>query len=501
MLRIDRQPLTKKSTTTWAVLIVAAWLLFGQSTAGLATAMAQDGLTDSSKKLAKPNIVLIYADDLGWMDVEYQGSDFHETPVLNQMARDGMTFSSAYSCAANCQPARACLLSGNYTPRHQVYAVQSTQRGPRQLMRLVPLPNRDGLDESELTLAEALKSAGYATGHFGKWHLFQKNGKGGRGALPSQQGFDVTYDSFGNGRLPEGSEGNKTGPPNDPKGVFELTDQACQFIEQHKHEPFFVYLAHHAVHGPLQGRPETMEKFSAKAKGEKHKHVKFAACVYDLDASVGRLLQTLDQLKLADNTVVIFTSDNGGTPIATQEPLRGSKGCYFEGGIREPMIVRWPSVVAPNSKCNVPVSQVDFFPTMLDLAMAKADKSLDGESLLPLLKQTGKLNRKSIFWHFPGYLDQPVTRGRDPVFRSRPVTVIRSGDWKLHLYHEEWVLDGGAENVAENNSVELYNITEDIGERSNVANQYPKVRDRLIAELLAWMRDTEAQFAARPEPE
>ncbi|QDU73778.1 Arylsulfatase [Bremerella volcania] len=449
----------------------------------------------------RPNFVLIYADDLGWKDVGYQGSDFYETPIIDSLAKQGMTFSAGYACAGNCAPSRACMLSGQYTPRHHLYAVGSTDRGPKNEMRLKPIPNSSGLSPESLTLAEALKSAGYATGHFGKWHLSGKDG-----ADPSEQGFDETYDSFGDGPLKEGTETNKKGPPSDPKGVFTLTDKACAFIEKNRDRPFFCYLPHHAIHGPLQGQPKTVGHFEAKPKGKNHKSVMYAACTYDLDESVGRLLAKLDELKLAEKTMVIFTSDNGATPQSLQEPLRGNKGGYYEGGIREPFIIRWPGKVKPGSVCDVPVIQVDIYPTILAAAGVSVPdgKVLDGESLLPLLTGQGQLERSAIFWHFPGYLNTAVTRGR-PLdvrtgFRSRPVTVINKDHWKLHLYHEEWVLDGGAEKLPENGAVELYDLRKDVGERHDLAASNPQKRDELLADVLRWHESVGALIPTEPNP-
>ena len=449
----------------------------------------------------RPNIVFIFADDLGWKDVGYQGSDFIETPHLDRLAQQGTVFTAGYASAGNCAPSRACLLSGTYTPRHHVYAVGSTGRGNKALQRLVPIPNRNGLPKDNVTMADALKSAGYVTGHFGKWHLAGKDG-----ALPTEQGFDVSFDSFGEGELKEGSEGNKAGPPSDPKGVFTLTRKACEFIEANRDRPFFCYLAHHAIHGPLQGRPETLAKFKAKTPGDQHHNAMYAACTYDLDASVGVLLQKLDDLGLDNNTLLVFTSDNGATQQSSQEPLRGNKGSYYEGGIREPFIVRWPGVTVPGSRCDVPVINVDLFPTFLAAAGASVPdgKVLDGESLLPLLKSDGSLTRKAIFWHFPGYLDSPVIRGRKldvrTRFRSRPVTVIHKADWKLHLYLEEWQLDGGREKLAENNAVELYNLKDDIGERVNLSNENTAKRDELLDDVLAWHRSANALVPHEPNP-
>ena len=434
----------------------------------------------------KPNIILIYADDQGWMDIGYQTKGQFQTPTLDKMAREGMTFTNAYTNAANCQPARACLLSGNYTARHHVFAVNSTNRGPKEKMRLIPCPNRDGLAVGDITIADALKGAGYATGHFGKWHLYTKNGKGGGGALPSQQGFDVTYDSFGDGELPEGAKGNKPGPKSDPKGVFDLSSQACDFMEENKDKPFFIYLAHHAPHGPVNSRNSTREKINNP----------YEACVYDLDESVNRVLDKIKELGIEKKTLVIYTSDNGGC-VKNQKPLRGEKGMYYEGGIRVPMIALWPGVIESGSTCEQPVMQIDLFPTYIKLARTKIDKELDGENLLPLFKQTGSLKRESIYWHMPGYLDKSKSGARDKNFRTRPVSVIRKGKWKLHLYLEEWILDGGIEKIDTNRAVELYNIDKDISEKNDLALQRKDVRDELLNDLLTWHKRIKAPIPSQ----
>lgn len=442
----------------------------------------------------KPNIILIFADDLGWRDVGYQSDGKFLTPHIDGLAKEGMVFSSAYAGGANCAPSRACLLSGAYTPRHGVYAVGSTDRGPKELQRLVPIPNTAGLRGEYVTIAESLKAAGYATGHFGKWHL-----GGEDGALPTQQGFDVSYDSFGERELKEGSESNQKGPPADPKGVYTLTRKALEFISANQGRPFFCYLAHHAIHEPLQMRPETRKLVAERARAAGVSEM-YLGCTYDLDDSIGLLLAKLKEWNLAENTLLVFTSDNGGAGRISQEPLRGNKGCYYEGGIREPFIVRWPGVVKAGTVCDVPVNNVDLYPTFLAAARApmSAGTKPDGENLLPLLEQSGPLQRSAIYWHFPGYLNAPVNRGRDPVFRTRPVTAMRSGDWKLLLYHEEWQLDGGRAALATNNAVELYNLKEDMGERHNLAQTKPDMRDRLLDEMLRWMKATDAEMPSKP---
>jgi len=428
---------------------------------------------------ARPNIVLIFADDLGWKDVGWNNDGgFIETPNLDRLRQQGMEFTHAYASAGNCAPSRACLLSGKYTSRHGVYAVGSTDRGPKDKFRLVPVPNNQQLESSFVTMAEALKAQGYVTGHFGKWHL----GSDAKGTGPGQQGFDVSPPEL----VRPG--GNKE----DPKRAYSITRATCNFIEQNKTRPFFAFVSHHAVHTALQSRPATLSRFEEKARTAKDPHVKpnFAACIADMDDSVGILLKKISDLGLDEKTLVIFTSDNGGTWPSLNEPLRGAKGGYYEGGIREPFLVRWPGVVKRGTSCEIPIINIDLYPTFLAVAGGNSAADLDGENLLPLFKGGTKLTRDAIYWHFPGYLDSPVPRGRDPVFRTRPVSVIRKGDWKLHLYHEEWLLDGGRAALDTNRAVELYNIVTDIGERTDLAQKEKRKRDELLGDLLAWFDAT-----------
>ncbi len=435
----------------------------------------------------KPNIVLIFADDLGWQECGFAGSDFNETPNLDRLSKQGMVFRQAYAAAGNCAPSRACLISGQYTPRHGVYAVGSTDRGPAAQMRLVPIKNRSGLAADEFTLPKALKTAGYTTGMFGKWHL-----DGSEGSKPSEH-FDVAQVT---GHSWHGND------KDDPKGVFSIATAACEFIEANRNKPFFAYLPHYAIHSGLQSRAATLQKFKEKTAGKLPSDPQVAACLAELDESIGIVLKKLTDLGLDDKTLVVFTSDNGGTHVS-QEPLRGKKGCYYEGGIREPMIVRWPGVVQPGATCDVPVINVDFYATFAALAGAKlpSDRPLDGTNLAPLFAGGKQLDRTAIFWHFPGYLDGPVPRGRDPIFRTRPVSVIRKGDWKLHLYHDEWQLDGGRAQLEKNHAVELYNIAADQGEASDRAAAEPSKRDELLDDLLAWFKHSSAQLPSEPNPQ
>ncbi len=437
---------------------------------------------------SKPNILLIFTDDMGVMDVGYNKiTDYYETPNIDKLAKEGMRFTNAYASGANCAPSRACMLSGLYTPRHQVYAVANTMKGPINQMRLAPVPNNPELDPSFFTMAEALKTAGYATGIFGKWHL----GSESDSTDPGRQGFDVVMESG------PAAKDRKIRVTDDPKGIFEKTDAAIKFITANKNKPFFAYVSHNAVHGPHQARKETLERFRNKKPGKYHNDPLYAACIYDYDASIGQLLNHLKKLGLDKNTLVIFTSDNGGTNITPQEPLRGNKGAFYEGGIREPFIARWPGNIVPGSVNNTPIINLDLYPTFAALGKVKlpANTLPDGENIQPLFAGKQATKRNKIFWHFPGYLDKPIIRPRDSLFRTRPVTIMRKGDYKIFLYHEEWILDGGWDKRATNNAVEVYNLKTDEGEHTNIATVNQATRDELLTDLLNWMKSTNAKMA------
>lgn len=435
--------------------------------------------TVQAQQGTRPNIILVFADDLGYKDCGFTGSKAFETPRIDALAQKGMVFSNAYASAGNCAPSRAGLMSGRYGPRHGVYAVGSTTRGPKKEMRLVPVRNTGELAPSFVTMAEALKARGYATGLFGKWHLGTT-----ASTEPTAQGFDTYYDSR------KGNPNKKLDRPGDPKGIFSLTEAAITFMEQNRHRPFFAFLSHHAIHTQLEARPSSIRRF--RDKGLDPRLALYAACIYDLDESVGQLMDYLARTGLDKNTLVVFTSDNGATQQSSQEPLRGSKGGYYEGGIREPFIACWPGRIKAASQNPTPIINLDLYPTFL-AAAGNDTVALDGENLLPLFLGKAKATRRDrLFWHFPGYLDNPVIRGRDSLFRTRPVTVVRKGDWKLHLYHEEWILGGGKEGLATSNAVELYNLRQDEGERTNLASSHTAKRDELLNGLLAWMKTVQA---------
>lgn len=443
-------------------------------------------VTTSTSAAERPNIVLFYIDDLGWRDVGFMGSEYYETPHVDRLAAQGMVFSAAYSCGPNCAPSRASLMSGQYTPRHGVYTVGNPDRGQAKLRKLIPTPNKTVLNERFVTIAEALQRAGYTTATIGKWHL---------GPDPTRQGFDINI-AGGNAGSPSG--GGYHSPyryrncEQSEPGEY-LTDrlgaEAVKFIEQQSADkPFFLYLTHYAVHTPIQAKAELVAKYERKAPTQVHDNPKYAAMIDSMDQSIGAVLQALEQRNLAQNTVVLFTSDNGGHGAVTKmTPLRGSKGMLYEGGIRVPMCVRWPGVIEPGTKCDVPVIGVDLYPTLLEIAGLEppAETTLDGESLLPLFQQSGALQREALYWHFPAYL-QGYTE-RHGAFRTTPAGAIRQGDYKLIEFFEDGTL-------------ELYNLAQDIGETENLAQRMPEKTAELHQRMTAWRAAVAAPIPGEPNP-
>ncbi|MCH7224785.1 sulfatase [Haloferula sp. A504] len=424
-----------------------------------------------------PNILFIYLDDFGWKDTGYMGSDFYETPHLDALAKDGLVFTDAYSNAANCAPARASLLSGQYTPRHRIFNVGTRPRGNAKHRRLVPVTGTTVLDDKIVTWAETLQQAGYRTGMFGKWHL---------GPDPKTQGFDVSV------------EHQKLTPKYGhygPKGEYladMLTDRTIDFIRESKDQPWCAYLAHFGVHTPLDPKKDLLPKYEAKKPGKLHDHVVMATMIQAIDDATGRLIEALEELGEEDDTVIIFFSDNGGYgPATDMDPLWGYKGTYFEGGIRVPLFVHWPGVVKPGSRSGEPVIGTDLYPTFCEIAgVEPPDQALDGRSLMPLLRgKTKTFGERPIYWHFPAYLQSYSIHDeqRDPLFRSRPVAAIRVGDFKLKEYYE----DG---------HVELYNLKDDIREQHNLAEKMPAKRDALLQKLHDWQQEVDAPIPRETNP-
>jgi len=456
-------------------------------------------LPAAGKQAGSPlNILFILADDLGWTDVA-AGSDFYETPHLDRFMGQGIRFTSAYANGPNCAPTRASLMSGLYGPRHGVYTVRETRRGDVSRQRLDTPENRTVLAASFRTLAESLHAGGYATFHGGKWHL------GDNELGPLARGFDVNVGGSTFGAPPGATYFGPWPAPgleNAPAGAHladYVTDRAIDFIREKRDRPFFAYVAYYDVHTPLRAKEELVRKYEAKlarnpelGRRSGHNRPVYAAMVETLDTNVGRLLQALADAGLAENTLVVFTSDNGGFGNATaMRPLRGAKGMLYEGGIRVPLGLVWPGRIAPGSVSDEPAITLDFYPTLLAAAgLAPAPgQTLDGVSLLPLMEgKTRALPRPAVYWHFPAYLEG-VPKGLEadvhtPGWRETPSGAVRAGEWKLIEHFE----DG---------SLELYHLADDIGERRNLAATRPEKTAELQALLARWR---EATAASMPVP-
>lgn len=434
-----------------------------------------------------PNFVLIMADDLGYTDVAANGSRFYETPQIDSLAAQGTRLTRYYHCQ-NCAPTRAALMTGQYGTRTGVFTVGSVDRFPWWRQSLRPPENVTRLPLDRVTVAQALKQAGYATGMFGKWHLGERGDH-----HPARRGFDEAITSAGR------HFNFETIPRTDiPQGVYLadfLTDRAVDFIRRKMDTPFFLYLPHFGVHSPHEAKPDLIAKFKSKPPAGGHANATYAAMIASIDESVGRVMAVLDELQLAENTVLIFTSDNGGVggyareglskrgDVTDNAPLRSGKGSLYEGGTRVPFFVRWPGRTKPGSVCETPATHVDIFPTFLELAGAQRPaQTLDGESLAALWRDpAAPLTRNAIFAHHPSYL------GQDDKWRTKPASSIISGDWKLIEFFED-------------SRLELYNVREDIGETINLVASHPKKAKELQDRLLAWRQETGAQLPTPHTP-
>jgi len=470
--------------------------------AGLAAAMMPRCL--ASQRGKKLNFAFILADDMGWRDAVCYGSTFYETPNIDRLAREGMRFTQAYAACPVCSPTRASIMAGKYPARMATtdyFGAPQPDEVGRHWTRnkpLLPAPYTEHLPLEETTIAEALKQAGYTTFFAGKWHL------GGDGYLPEDQGFDINKGGHRFGTPPGGYFSPYKNPklPDGPAGEYltdRLTDESLKFLDSVGDRPFLLYLSHHAVHTPLQSKKDLKAKYEAKAarlpapegprfipEGDRQArqvqdHPTFAGMIQSLDESVGRVMDKLKELGLDKDTAVIFMSDNGGLSTAegsptSNVPLRGGKGWLYEGGIREPMIIKWPGVTRPSSVCDEPVISTDFYPTMLEMAglPLRPKQHLDGLSIVPLLKETGKPVRQAMYWHYPHYGNQGGTPG----------SAIRAGDWKLIEFFEDGRL-------------ELYNLKEDIGEKNNLAASMPEKTAQLHKMLKAWRDEVGARYPTK----
>jgi arylsulfatase A-like enzyme len=448
----------------------------------------------------KPNFVFILADDLGRQDMSIEGSTFHETPHIDRLARGGMRFEHGYATCQVCSPSRASIMTGKYPARHGITDWIGAAVGMqwKRNDRVLPPEYVRALPAEDTTLAEALRAGGYKTFFAGKWHL------GGEGSFPEDHGFDINIGGHHRGSPPGGFFSPYKNPKMEdgPRGEslpIRLGKETARFIEAHRDRPFLAYLSFYSVHGPIQTSEALWNKYRRKAgpaskTKERFLHDRtmpvrqvqdcpiYAGMMESMDDAVGIVLDTLERLGLADNTVVIFTSDNGGVSsgdaFATSNlPFRGGKGRQWEGGIREPYYIKAPGVTKPGSTTDIPATGTDFFPTIL--ALAGLDplpaQHVDGVNLVPVLKG-GSIPDRPLFWHYPHYGNQG----------GEPSAIIRAGDWKLIHYYE----DGRDE---------LYNIRKDIGEQTDLAASQPEMAKTLRTRLDAWLKETGARIP-KPDP-
>ena len=467
----------------------------------LLTACSITGAAVSGTDTAtKANVIFILADDLGWADLGCYGSTFHETPNLDSLAKQGMRFTDAYAAGNVCSPTRASILTGKYPARLRLtdWLPGRPDRPDQKLKR----PDfQKFLPLEEVTLAEALQDAGYQTVLLGKWHLGESTNH-----WPTHQGFDG---NIGGSRA--GSPGTYFSPyrlsnlTDGPPGEYlneRLTDEALKFLTRaaENKKPFLLYFSHYAVHTPLQAKPEVVEKYKAKAAKldpahqtflpdhgrqvrQVQDHAVYGAMVESLDDSVGRVLNRLKELHLDTNTIVIFTSDNGGLSTAegsptSNLPLRTGKGWAYEGGVREPLLIKWPGGILPGSVSHAPTISADFYPTilqMLGLPLRPA-QHLDGTSIVPALKG-GSLPERPLFWHYPHYSNQG----------GSPHGGVRKGDFKLVEWYEDM-------------SVELYDLKNDLGEQRNLAGENSAKVAELTKLLHDWRKQVDAQMPT-PNPD
>ena len=483
---------TNKSKLKTLLLITVIFLF----TVGLTT---DESVSDEMP----PNIIVIHVDDLGWADLSVQGSTFYETPHIDRLASDGVRFTDGYSSASVCSPTRAALMTGKYPARvgitdwiraeFQGGAVPEDGQNPSGYVDgseqpLLTPRNPLWMEHEEVTIADILKEAGYKNVHIGKWHL------GGEKWYPETQGFHINIGGADLGQPPSFFDpyyNDRIGyiPTLEPRKEGEyLTDrealEAVNFIEEHHDRPFFLHLANYAVHTPIQAKEELIGRYENKPPTFQNDPV-YAAMVQSVDEAVGKIVNKLLELDIHENTLIIFTSDNGGLDregVTTNNPFRSGKGYPYEGGIRVPFIVSWPGVIEPARISYEPVKSFDILPTVLDAAGLPHPDGLviDGVSLWDHLLSgaTESLNRDDLIWHFPHYRE-----GRNVT----PYSIIRSGHWKLIKWWEGPVF-------------ELYNLFDDIGETTNLADQHSEKTDELNARLLEILEDTGARVP-KPNPD
>jgi arylsulfatase A-like enzyme len=424
---------------------------------------------------ASPNVILIVADDLGWKDLGCYGSSFYQSPNLDGLARDGMRFTSNYSACTVCSPTRAALLTGKYPAR--LHITDWIPGQPPENPKLIVPDFTKQLPLDEVTIAERLKDAGYATASIGKWHL------GGKEFYPEKQGFDINIagTDFPQPRPGYFAPYNIETIEQGPEGEYitdRLTGEAVKFIREKSDVPFFLYLPHFAVHTPIQAKGRLIARHEKRLRelgDTEQTNAPYAAMIESLDQSVGRIRKTLGELGIADNTIIIFTSDNGGrVPTTSNAPLRVGKGSCYEGGVRVPLIVYWPGVTKAGSETGVPTISMDLFPTILNMAGQNVTGECDGASVVALLRDDGKMAGRTLYWHYPHY--QHYQQGG-----TTPYSAIRKGDYRLIEFLDD-------------SRVELYNVRKDIGERHNIAGANPELVKELREDLQTWRASVNAQM-------
>jgi arylsulfatase A len=464
-----------------------------QLTLTIAFALCCAGPSLANAEGTKTNVVLILIDDLGWKDLGCYGSEYYTTPNIDRLAGEGMRFTDGYAACNVCSPTRAAIMTGKYPARLLLTQWLPSGRWSRTENKLREGRYISNLPLEEVTVAETMREAGYRTAFMGKWHLGTQTYY-----FPEHQGFDVNvagrdygapgsyfYPFKGTWKIPTtGKTLHKETPLPGKKGdylVDRLAEEAEKFIRESADKPFFLMLSHYAVHTPLQGKADKVARYQQVAENERQGKPSYAAMVESVDDSVGRVMKTLRELKLDERTLVIFTSDNGGFAGATgNAPLRANKGSNYEGGIRVPVIIKWPGQTKPGSVSHAPVISTDFYPTILAATgqELRPHQHIDGRSLVPVLTGSGDLDRDAIYWHYPHYNQHP---------QSFPSGVIRAGDWKLI-------------EAFETGKISLYNLADDIGETDDLSDQEPARVAELSNKLNAWRMDVGAD-PMRPNPE
>jgi len=448
---------------------------------------------ESPPRHDRTNVVLILIDDLGWKDSGCYGSHYYRTPSIDRLARDGMRFTDGYAACNVCSPTRAAVLTGRYPARLLLTQWLPSGRWNRTRHRMREGRYLSNLPLEEVTIAEAMREAGYRTAFMGKWHLGTETYY-----YPEHQGFDINtagrdygapgsyfFPFTGSWKIPTtGQTLHKATPLAGQNGDYlidRLAEEAEQFIRESADRPFFLMLSHYAVHAPLQGKPDKTARYEKIPKRRRQGPPAYAAMVESVDDSVGRVLRTLRELHLDQQTLVIFTSDNGGFSKATSNaPLRASKGSNYEGGLRVPVIIKWPGRTAPGSVCREPVISMDFYPTILAATglPLRPHQHLDGKNLVPLLDGSGDFDRDAIFWHYPHYNQHP---------QSFPSTVVRAGQWKLI-------------EALETGTLSLFNLDADLSETRDLSATEPARTAELHSRLSAWKQSVGAD-PMRPNPE